>query len=39
VARFQLSQGLEPDGQAGPITYLQLNRAIGVAEPRLSTAP
>jgi general secretion pathway protein A len=39
VARFQLGQGLEPDGQAGPITYLQLNRAIGVAEPRLTTAP
>lgn len=39
VARFQLGQGLEPDGQAGPITYLQLNRAIGTAEPRLSATP
>ncbi|MFZ4288719.1 ExeA family protein [Variovorax sp. HJSM1_2] len=39
VARFQLGQGLEPDGQAGPITYLQVNRALGVAEPRLSTSP
>jgi general secretion pathway protein A len=35
VAAFQLAQGLKPDGLAGPITYMQLNRAAGVEEPRL----
>ncbi|MDP9045470.1 MAG: AAA family ATPase [Pseudomonadota bacterium] len=35
VASFQLSQGLKPDGVAGPTTLMQLNRAIGVDEPRL----
>ena len=33
--RFQLAQGLTPDGQAGPLTLMLLNRASGVAEPRL----
>jgi general secretion pathway protein A len=35
VAAFQLTQGLKPDGLAGPITYMQLNRAAGIEEPRL----
>ena len=35
VASFQLSQGLKPDGLAGPTTFMQLNRATGVTEPRL----
>ncbi|MBC7601549.1 MAG: AAA family ATPase, partial [Ramlibacter sp.] len=34
---FQLSHGLEPDGQPGPMTFMQLNRAAGVDEPRLRT--
>jgi len=35
VRAFQASQGLQPDGLAGPITLMQINRATGVAEPRL----
>jgi general secretion pathway protein A len=35
VSSFQLSQGLRPDGLAGPTTFMQLNRATGVDEPRL----
>ncbi|MEW6707278.1 MAG: AAA family ATPase [Pseudomonadota bacterium] len=35
IAAFQLAQGLKPDGLAGPITFMQLNRAAGVDEPRL----
>jgi general secretion pathway protein A len=31
---FQRAQGLQPDGLAGPITLMQLNRATGVDEPR-----
>jgi general secretion pathway protein A len=38
VSAFQLSQGLKPDGLAGPTTFMQLNRAIGVDEPRLRAA-
>ena len=37
VHAFQLAQGLKPDGRAGPTTFMQLNRARGAAEPRLST--
>jgi general secretion pathway protein A len=37
VNTFQLAQGLRPDGKAGPTTFMQLNRASGVKEPRLST--
>ncbi|MCJ0763495.1 ExeA family protein [Variovorax terrae] len=37
VYAFQLAQGLVPDGRAGPITFMQLNRAAGVEEPRLQT--
>ena len=36
VHAFQLAQGLKPDGRAGPTTFMQLNRASGTAEPRLS---
>jgi general secretion pathway protein A len=36
---FQLAQGLPVDGRPGPLTYMQLNRATGVDEPRLRTAP
>ena len=34
---FQLAQGLAGDGQPGPLTLMQLNRAAGVDEPRLRT--
>jgi general secretion pathway protein A len=33
---FQLAQGLKPDGLAGPTTFMQLNRSLGVVEPRLA---
>jgi general secretion pathway protein A len=36
---FQLAQGLDGDGQPGPMTLMQLNRAAGVDEPRLRTEP
>ena len=40
VAAFQLLAGLPVDGQAGPLTLMQLSRAAGVPEPRLAaTAP
>ncbi len=32
---FQAARGLTPDGIAGPLTLMQLNRAGGVDEPRL----
>ncbi len=35
IHAFQLTQGLPSDGAAGPVTLMQLNRAIGIAEPRL----
>ncbi|HUG26419.1 ExeA family protein [Piscinibacter sp.] len=38
VFAFQLAQGLQPDGLAGPLTLMQLNRASGIDEPRLKTA-
>lgn len=38
VQAFQASQGLQPDGRVGPITLMQINRAAGVAEPRLDVA-
>jgi len=37
IHAFQLAQGLEADGRAGPMTFMQLNRATGVDEPRLRT--
>jgi general secretion pathway protein A len=36
---FQLAQGLPADGQPGPLTFMQLNRAAGVDEPKLRTGP
>jgi len=39
VSEFQRSQGLKPDGIAGPTTFMQLNRTTGVDEPRLLAAP
>ena len=38
LASFQLAQGLKPDGLAGPTTFMQLNRALAVVEPRLAAA-
>jgi len=37
IAAFQLAQGLTPDGLAGPLTLMQIGRASGVDEPRLSS--
>lgn len=39
VRRFQLMQGLKPDGIAGPQTLMRLAGAAGVAEPRLQPPP
>ena len=36
LSAFQLARGLKPDGLAGPTTFMQLNRATGVDEPRLA---
>jgi general secretion pathway protein A len=33
---FQLAHGLPADGQPGPMTFMQLNRAGGAEEPRLA---
>jgi general secretion pathway protein A len=38
VTAFQLLQGLPVDGQAGPLTLMQLSRVAGVPEPRLAAA-
>jgi general secretion pathway protein A len=37
VRAFQLAQGLPPDGLAGPVTLMRLNRAAGVDEPALES--
>ena len=37
LAGFQVAQSLRPDGIAGPTTFMQLSRALGMAEPRLAT--
>ena len=37
LARFQTAHGLNAVGKAGPTTFMQLNRATGVDEPRLDT--
>ena len=36
VLAYQVAQGLPPDGRAGPLTLMQLSRAAGIDEPRLS---
>jgi len=36
VSRFQAAHGLSADGKAGPTTFMQLNRVIGIDEPRLA---
>lgn len=35
---FQLTQGLKPDGVAGATTFMLINQATGVSEPRLRLA-
>ena len=37
VYAFQFAQELKPDGVAGPETFMLLNRASGIDEPRLQT--
>lgn len=39
IEAFQRSQGLEADGLAGPMTFMQLNQVGGVREPRLKPSP
>jgi general secretion pathway protein A len=39
IQAFQRAQGLPADGQAGPMTLMQLSRASGVEEPRLRGEP
>ncbi|MFT3856189.1 MAG: AAA family ATPase [Aquabacterium sp.] len=39
VYAFQMTQGLKPDGVVGATTFMQINRAIGIDEPRLQTGP
>ncbi|HSI49614.1 MAG TPA: AAA family ATPase [Ideonella sp.] len=39
VSAFQKVQGIKPDGQVGPMTLMLLNRASGIAEPRLPFRP
>ncbi len=39
VRAFQRAQGLKPDGQPGPMTFMQIDSATGAHEPRLQTHP
>jgi general secretion pathway protein A len=39
IKAFQRARGLTPDGKPGPITFMQIDNASQVAEPRLQTAP
>ncbi|CAM3313518.1 AAA family ATPase [Polaromonas hydrogenivorans] len=39
VRAFQRAQGLEADGQPGPMTFMQIDRATHADEPRLQTNP
>lgn len=38
VREFQLAQGLKGDGIVGPKTFMHLNNAAGIAEPRLKSS-
>ena len=38
VLAYQLLQGLPPDGRAGPLTLMHINRTAGVDEPRLAAS-
>jgi general secretion pathway protein A len=35
---FQRGHGVNPDGQPGPLTFMQMNRVAGIDEPRLGDA-
>jgi general secretion pathway protein A len=35
ISAFQVAHGLQPDGLAGPLTLMRLNRESGIEEPRL----
>jgi general secretion pathway protein A len=37
IRKFQSAQGLKVDGMVGPATFMHLNRAAGLDEPRLKT--
>ena len=39
VRAFQRAQGLKPDGQPGPLTFMQIDSATGANDPRLETEP
>ena len=39
IYAFQLASGLSPDGLAGPMTLMQLNRLVGINEPYLLPLP
>lgn len=39
VRDFQRAHGLKADGQPGPMTYMQLESALGTQQPRLHTDP
>ncbi len=38
ILDFQRAQGLKADGQPGPMTYMQLESALGIQQPRFITA-
>ena len=37
IEAFQRAQGLEPDGQPGPMTFMQIDNALDASAPRLQT--
>ncbi len=39
IRAFQRAQGLKPDGQPGPLTFMQIDSATATNEPRLQTKP
>ena len=39
IRAFQRAQGLKPDGQPGPLTFMQIESATATNEPRLLTKP